>query len=84
MEIFSYLVKQWFDEESSKLLDQREEAKFKFLQNPSQTNSDKLNNLRRENSKTFRNKKGEYVKEKINRTETNGKNNSIKIIQRHK
>jgi len=41
------------------------------LQNPSQTSGDNLNNVRHETSRTFRNKKREYLKEKINELETN-------------
>jgi hypothetical protein len=35
------------------------------LQNPSQTNGDNMNNVRCETSTTFRNKKREYLTEKI-------------------
>jgi hypothetical protein len=42
------------------------------LQNPSKSNGD-LQNLRCEASGTFRNKKGEYLKDKINELETNNK-----------
>jgi hypothetical protein len=41
------------------------------LQNPSQTSGDNLNNVRHETGRTFRNKKREYLKEKINELETN-------------
>jgi hypothetical protein len=44
------------------------------LQNPSQVNRDNLQILRRETSRTFRNKKREYLKGKINELETNNKN----------
>jgi hypothetical protein len=43
------------------------------MQNPSQINGDNLENLRRETSRTFRNKKREYLKGKINKFETNNK-----------
>jgi hypothetical protein len=45
------------------------------LQNPSQTNRDNLQNLRRETSGIFRNKKREHLKGKINELETNNKKN---------
>jgi len=61
----------WFDEECSKLLDQRKWAKLQWLQNPSQTNGGSVNNLTPEMSRIFRKKKKEYLKEKINELETN-------------
>jgi hypothetical protein len=39
---------------------------LKTLQNPSEINGDNLNNKRRETRKHFRNKKREYLKDKIN------------------
>jgi hypothetical protein len=42
--------KTWFDEECSELLDQRKQAKLQWLQDPSEINGDKLNNIRRETS----------------------------------
>jgi molecular chaperone GrpE (heat shock protein) len=44
------------------------------LQNPNQINGDKLKNLRTETSRTFRNKKRKYLKDKINELETKNKN----------
>jgi hypothetical protein len=52
------------------------------LQNPSQINGDNLQNLRRESSRTFRNKKTEYLKGKINELETNNKNKNIRVVSR--
>jgi hypothetical protein len=43
------------------------------LQNPSQINGKNLQNLRFETSRTFRKKKREYLKDKINELETNNK-----------
>jgi hypothetical protein len=37
--------KLWFDDECSKLTDQRKEAKLQWLQNPNQVNGDNLQNL---------------------------------------
>jgi hypothetical protein len=42
--------KPWFDNECSKLIDQRKQAKLQWLQNPSQINGDSLQNLRCETS----------------------------------
>jgi hypothetical protein len=67
--------KPWFDEERSKLIDQRKQAKLQWLQNPSQINGDTLQNLRRETSRMFRKKKREHLKGKINELETNNKKN---------
>jgi hypothetical protein len=74
--------KPWFDEECSKLMDQRKQAKLQWLQNLSKPDGDNLKNLRRETSRTFRNKKLEYMKGKINELETNNKNISIRDLYR--
>jgi hypothetical protein len=47
-----------------------------------QTNRDKLQNLSRETSRIFRNKKREYLKGKINELETNNKKKSIRDLYR--
>jgi hypothetical protein len=52
------------------------------LQNQNQTNRDNLQNLRHETSRTFRNKKREYLKGKINELETNNKNKNIRDLYR--
>jgi hypothetical protein len=67
--------KPWFDDECSKLIHQRIQAKLQWLKNPSQINGDNLQNLRRETSRTFRNKKREYLKNKIKELETGNKQN---------
>jgi hypothetical protein len=54
--------KTWFDDECSKLIDRRKQAKLQWLQNPSQVNGDNLDNVRHEASRTFRTKKREYLK----------------------
>jgi hypothetical protein len=54
--------KQWFYDECSKLIDRRKQAKLQWLQNPSQVNGDNMDNVRREASRAFRTKKGEYLK----------------------
>jgi hypothetical protein len=76
------LNKLWFDDECSKLIDQRKQDKLQFLQNRSQINGDNLQNLRYETSRTFRNKKREYLKGKINDLETNNKNTNIRDLYR--
>jgi hypothetical protein len=74
--------KPWFDDECSKLTDQRKQAKLQWLQNPNQINTDNLQNLRRENSTAFRNKKREYLEGKINELETNNKSKNIRDLYR--
>jgi hypothetical protein len=70
------------DEECSKFLDQRKQAKRQWFQNPNQSNVENLNNVRREASRHFRNKKKEYLKAKINELETNSKNKNIRDLYR--
>jgi hypothetical protein len=70
--------KPWFDEDCSELLDQRKEAKLQWLQDASKINGDNLNNIRREASRHFRNKKREYFKDNINELATNSKNKNIR------
>jgi hypothetical protein len=49
---------------------QQKQAKLQWSQNLSQINGDNLQNLRCETTRTFRNKKREYQKDKINELET--------------
>jgi hypothetical protein len=74
--------KPWFDDECSKLTDQWKQTKLQWLQNPSQINGDKLQNLRCETRTTFRNKKREYLKGKIEELETNNRNKTIRDMYR--
>jgi hypothetical protein len=57
-------------------------AKLKWLQDPSEINGDNLNNVRREASTHFRNKKKEYLKDEINELATNSKNKNIRDLYR--
>jgi hypothetical protein len=52
------------------------------LQNPNQIDGDNVQNLRPETSRTFRNRKREYLKGKINELETNNKNKNIRDLYR--
>jgi hypothetical protein len=52
------------------------------LQNPYQINGDNLKNLRHETCRTFKNKKKEYLKGKINELETSNKNKNIRDLYR--
>jgi hypothetical protein len=72
--------KTWFDEESSKLSDQRKRVKLQWLLYPREINGNNLNNERREVSRHFRNKKIEYLKNNINKLATNSKNKNIRDL----
>jgi hypothetical protein len=48
----------WFDDECSKLIDQRRQAKLQWMQYPSQMNGDSLQNLRHETSRALGTRKG--------------------------
>ena len=49
----------WFDQECSRVLEQRLQAKMQWLQDPKRNNVDNLNNVRYGVSRHFRNKKEE-------------------------
>jgi len=72
--------KPWFDEECLGFLDQRKQAKMQWIQDPSQSNVDNLNNVRREFSRHFRNKKKKYPRAKIEEIETNSKTKNIRDL----
>jgi hypothetical protein len=74
--------KPWFDEECLGILDQRKQAKMKWIQYPSQSNVDNMNKVRRDASRHFRNKKKAYLKGKIEGMETNSKINNIRGLYR--
>jgi uncharacterized NAD(P)/FAD-binding protein YdhS len=71
--------KPWFDEGCSKLLDQRKQAKLQWLQDPSEINGDNLN-VSCEASRYFRNKKRDYLKDKISELATKSKNQNIRDL----
>jgi hypothetical protein len=74
--------KPWFDEGYSKLLHQRKQAKLQWLQDPSEINGDNQKNVRREASRHVRNKKREYLQDKINELATISKNNNVRDLYR--
>jgi methionine salvage enolase-phosphatase E1 len=55
---------------------------LQWLQDPSELNWGNLNNVRCKASKHFRNKKKEYLKNKINELATNSKNKNIRDLYR--
>jgi hypothetical protein len=72
----------WFDVKCAEFLDKRKQAKIRWLQNPDQSNGYNQNNVRREASRHFRNKKTVCLKAKINELETNSKNKNIRDLYR--
>jgi len=74
--------KPWFDEECLGFLDQRKRAKIQWVQDPSQSNVDNLNKVRREVGRHFRNKKKAYLRAKIEELETNSKIQNIRDLYR--
>ena len=54
-------------------LDKRKQVKMQWMQDPSQSNVDNLNNVRSDANRHFRNKKKLYLKAKIEELETNSK-----------
>jgi hypothetical protein len=57
-----------------RIIGSREEDKLQCLQDPGEANGDNLNNIRHEASSSIRNKKREYLKDRINELATNSKN----------
>jgi hypothetical protein len=74
--------KQWFDEECSELVNLRKQAKLQWLQDPSEVNEGNLSNVWWEASRHFRDRKGEYLEDKINELESNSKNKNIRNLYR--
>jgi hypothetical protein len=64
------------------LVDGRKQAELQWLQDPSEANEDNLSDVRWEASRHFRNKKREYLKDKINELESNSKNKNIRDLYR--
>jgi hypothetical protein len=60
--------KPWFDVGCSKLMNQMKQ--IAVVLDPSEINGDTLNNIRREANRHFKNKKREYLKDKINELAT--------------
>jgi hypothetical protein len=74
--------KPWFDAENPLFLGQRKQVKMQWLQDPNQSNLDKLYNTRLEASRLLRNKKGKYLNAKINELDSNSKNKQIRELYR--
>jgi hypothetical protein len=52
------------------------------LQDPREVNEDNLSTVQQETSRHFRNNKKEYLKDKINKLESNSKNKNIRDLYR--
>ena len=74
--------KPWFDEECLGFLDQRKWVKMQWIQDPSQSNVENLNEVRREVTRHFRYKKKGYLRAKIEETESNSKIQNIRDLYR--
>jgi len=74
--------KPWFDKESVDFLDQRMQTKMQWIQDPSRSNVDNLNNIRRDAGRHFRNKNKANLKVKIEELETNSKINNVRDLYR--
>jgi hypothetical protein len=55
---------------------------LQWLQDPSEINGNTLNIVRREARRYYRNKKGEYLKDKINELARNNKNKNMRDCYR--
>ena len=71
-----------FDKECLGFFDLGKRAKMQWIPDPSQSNVDNLNNVRREVSRHFRNKKKAYLRAKIEELETNNKIQDIRDLYR--
>jgi hypothetical protein len=74
--------KSWFDEESLGSLDRRKQDKMQWVQDPSQSNVENLNKVRRDASRHLRNKKKAYMKARIEELETNTKLKNVRDLYR--
>jgi len=74
--------KSWFHDECLGFLDQKKWAKMQWVQDPSQSNVDILNNVRHEVSRHFREKNKSYLRARIEELETNSKNKNIRNLYR--
>jgi hypothetical protein len=62
------------------IIRQRKQATLQWLQEPSEINGDNLNTIRCESSRNFRNKKREYLRDKIHALATNCKNKTLETL----
>ena len=74
--------KPWFDKECLGFLDQRKQAKMQWIQDPSRSNADNLNNVSREEADISGTKRRNIWKAKIDYIDSNDKINSITDLHR--
>ncbi|PNF19973.1 hypothetical protein B7P43_G09964, partial [Cryptotermes secundus] len=67
---------------SKKTMQRFHMERFNLKKDPSELNGDNLNNIRRETSRHFRNKKKEYLKGKIDELAMDSKNKNIRDLYR--
>jgi hypothetical protein len=72
----------WFDEGCLELLNQREQAKLQWLQDPSEVNGDNLNNIKVKPAGISGIRKREYLKDRIDELATNSKNKNVRDLYR--
>ena len=69
--------KPWFDQEYLELVNKRKQSKLLWLQNPNYQTAEDFSNVRCDICRTFKKKKRDYLKEKVNKLEENSKNKTI-------
>jgi hypothetical protein len=74
--------KPWFNKVCSKLLDQSKQVKLQWLRDQSKIKGDNLNKVTCEESRHFRNKKREYLRDKIKELAMKSKNKNIRDLYR--
>ncbi|PSN55555.1 hypothetical protein C0J52_12130 [Blattella germanica] len=72
--------RKWFDDECADMVNKRKLAKMNWMREPNEQNSEQLCSIRRETTRFLKNKKREYLKEKINDLEINAKNRNIREL----
>ena len=70
--------KPWFNHEWLELANKRKQAKCFWLQNPNNQTAEYFSNARRDTCRTFKKKKRDCMKAKVNKHEENSKNKSIR------
>jgi len=74
--------KPWCDDECLGFLDQKMQGRMQWVHDPSQSNVDKLNTVKHEASRHFRNKKKAYLKAGIEELENNSKIKNMRGLYR--
>ena len=74
----TYKNKLWFDQEWSELVNKRKQTKLVWLQNPNNQAAEDLTNIMRDNCRTTKKTKRDYMKAKVNKLEENGKNKTFR------